>query len=121
MANIGNAHVFEIANRAAANSTVDKIAKVADNLANHQSGTNTNAHQISNISGLQTALNGKANSVHTHSIADVTGLQTALNGKQDVISGYTGNVSVVVGVDFMAQTVTSKTVNVSNGIITSIA
>lgn len=31
---------------------------------------------------LQTALNGKANSSHTHIIADVTGLQTALDGKQ---------------------------------------
>ena len=98
MANIGNAHVFEIANRAAANSTVDKIAKVANNLATHQSGLNTNAHQISNISGLQ----------------------TALNGKQDVISGYTGNISVVTGVNFTAQTVTKVTINVSNGIITSI-
>lgn len=29
----------------------------------------------------QTALNGKANSVHSHVIADVTGLQTELNGK----------------------------------------
>ena len=99
MANIGNAHVFEIANRAAANSTVDKIAKVANNLATHQSGLNTNAHQISNISGLQ----------------------TALNGKQDVISGYTGNISVVTGVNFNAKTVTKVTINVSNGIITSIA
>ena len=98
MANIGNAHVFEIANRAAANSTVDKIAKVANNLATHQSGLNTNAHQISNISGLQ----------------------TALNGKQDVISGYTGNISVVTGVNFNAKTVTKVTINVSNGIITSI-
>ena len=98
MANIGNAHVFEIANRAAANSTVDKIAKVANNLATHQSGTNTNAHQISNISGLQ----------------------TALNGKQDVISGYTGNVSVVVGVDFTAETVTTVEIKIVNGIITEI-
>lgn len=30
---------------------------------------------------LQTALNGKANTIHTHSISDVNGLQTALNGK----------------------------------------
>ena len=58
---------------------------------------------------------------HTHVISDVSGLETALGGKQDIISGYTGNISVVVGVDFMAKTVTSKTVNVSNGIITSIA
>ena len=98
MAKIGNAHVFEIANRAAANSTVDKIAKVANNLATHQSGLNTNAHQISNISGLQ----------------------TALNGKQDVISGYTGNISVVTGVNFDAKTVTTVEIKIIDGIITEI-
>ena len=35
----------------------------------------------SNITGLDTALSGKAASSHTHSIADVTGLQTALDSK----------------------------------------
>ena len=98
MAKIGNAHVFEIANRAAANSTVDKIAKVANNLATHQSGLNTNAHQISNISGLQ----------------------TALNGKQDVINGYTGIIDIIVSVDFANQTSETAQINVSNGIIISI-
>ena len=57
---------------------------------------------------------------HTHSIANVTGLQTALNGKQDVISGYTGNVSVVIGVDFTAQAVTTVEIKIVNGIITEI-
>ena len=112
--------VFEVSNRAAANKAADGISVVANNLAGHQSEKNTSAHEVSNISGLQAALNGKADSVHTHSIADVTGLQTVLNGKQDVISGYTGNVSVVVGVDFTAKTVTTAKINVSNGIIISI-
>ena len=98
MAKIGNAHVIEIANRVATNNTADVISGVANNLANHQSGLNTNAHQISNISGLQ----------------------TALNGKQDVISGYTGNVSVVVGVDFTAQAVITVEIKIVNGVITSI-
>ena len=98
MAKIGNAHVIEIANRVATNNTTDGIAGVANNLANHQSGLNTNAHQISNISGLQ----------------------TALNGKQDIINGYTGNVSVVVGVDFTAETVTTVEIKIVNGIITEI-
>lgn len=58
-------------------------------------------HSISNVTGLQTALDGKqsvgdyatvdelddglatkANTVHTHAIADVTGLQAALDAKQ---------------------------------------
>ena len=92
------ANVLEIANRAAVNKTTDGIARVANNLANHQSGLNNNAHQISNISGLQ----------------------TALNGKQDVISGYTGNVNVVVGVDFTAEAITTVEIKIVNGIITEI-
>lgn len=153
MAKIGNAHVIEIANRVATNNAADGISGVANNLANHQSGLNTNAHQISNISGLQTVLNGKepvfskntafnknfgttsgtvcqgndsrlsdarTPTTHTHTISDVSGLQTELNGKQDVINGYTGNVSVVVGVDFTAETVTTVEIKIVNGIITEI-
>ena len=92
------ANVLEISNRAAVNKTTDGIARVANNLANHQSGLNNNAHQINNISGLQ----------------------TALNGKQDVISGYTGNVNVVVGVDFTAEAITTVEIKIVNGIITEI-
>ena len=109
--------VLEIANRVVINNTTDSIV---EGLADHQSEKNTSAHEVSNISGLQAALNGKADSVHTHSIADVTGLQTVLNGKQDVISGYTGNVSVVVGVDFTAQIISTVEIKIVNGIITEI-
>ncbi len=87
-------NVFELANRIAINNTTG----VADSLADHQSGSNNDAHQINNISGLQ----------------------TALNGKQDVISGYTGNVSVVTSADFTAKTVTKVTIKIVNGIITEI-
>ena len=143
--------VFEIANRVVINNTTDAVV---EGLASHQSEQNTSAHEVSNISGLQAALNEKeymfskntafnrnfgttsgtvcqgndsrlsdarTPTAHTHEVSDVNGLQTALNSKQDIISGYTGNISVVVGVDFTAQAVTTKTVNVSNGIITSIA
>ena len=37
--------------------------------------------QIYSKTEVDTALNGKANSVHTHPISEVTNLQTALNGK----------------------------------------
>lgn len=40
-------------------------------------------HAIGDVTGLQTALDGKAATVHTHAIGDVTGLQTALDGKVD--------------------------------------
>lgn len=41
----------------------------------------SHTHTIANVTGLQTALDGKAASTHSHAIADVTGLQTALDGK----------------------------------------
>lgn len=42
----------------------------------------------------QTALGGKANTVHTHTIADVTGLQTALDAKLPLAGGtLTGNLT----------------------------
>jgi hypothetical protein len=47
-------------------------------------------HVIGDVSGLQTALDGKAATVHTHAIGDVTGLQTALDGKVDENSPITG-------------------------------
>ena len=90
--------VFEISNRAAINISAGKKDVLTNRISNHESGLNTNAHQISNISGLQ----------------------AALNGKQDVVSGYTGTIDIVTGVNFTAQTVTKVTINVSNGIITSI-
>lgn len=49
----------------------------------------THSHDISDVSGLTVALDGKAASSHTHSIANVTGLQTALDSKQDALTnGY---------------------------------
>jgi hypothetical protein len=42
----------------------------------------THTHAISEVTNLQTTLDGKAATTHTHAIAEVTGLQTALDGKQ---------------------------------------
>jgi hypothetical protein len=39
------------------------------------------SHTIANVTGLQTALDGKSDVGHSHAIADVTGLQTALDAK----------------------------------------
>jgi len=41
----------------------------------------SHTHAISDVTDLQRALDGKAASSHTHAISDVTGLQTALDGK----------------------------------------
>ena len=116
------AHVFEISNRVLIqeiNGTT--LGTVSNTLNTHIASGNTAAHIVSNISGLQTALDGKANSSHTHTISNVTGLQTALDGKQATISGATGTVTYVKTVNFGTNTVTTGTINVSNGIITSIS
>ena len=49
-----------------------------------ESRAKENQHPISSITGLQSALDGKANSAHVHTISDVTGLQLALDGKSNV-------------------------------------
>lgn len=41
----------------------------------------SHSHAIGDVTGLQTALDGKAASGHGHAIGEVTGLQTALDGK----------------------------------------
>jgi hypothetical protein len=46
------------------------------------------AIDVADVKGLQTALDGKANTSHTHLIADVTGLQTALDGKASTTHGH---------------------------------
>ena len=93
------ANVFELANRNAVNNNINNTTGVADSLADHQSGSNNDAHQINNISGLQ----------------------TALDGKQSVLTGFTGSFSVVTHVDFPKGTVTTKTITVSNGVIVGVA
>ena len=87
--------VFEIANRVVINNTTNEVV---EGLAGHQSEKNTSAHEVSTISGLQ----------------------AALNGKQDAIIGYTGTIDIVVSVDFANQTSETAQINVSNGIIISI-
>ena len=42
----------------------------------------THTHAISDVTNLQTSLDAKAASTHAHAISDVTGLQTVLDGKQ---------------------------------------
>lgn len=84
----------------AAPASLDTLKELADALGNDANfaSTVTNAiagkaaavhtHVIADVTGLQTALDGKqasgsyAAAVHTHGISDVTGLQAALDGKQ---------------------------------------
>lgn len=43
----------------------------------------SHSHAVSDVTGLQSALDGKAASSHTHGMSDVTGLQDALDAKAD--------------------------------------
>ena len=111
--------IFELANRIAINNDIDGIAGVADRLADHLSGLNNDAHQINNISGLQLALNSKANDTHSHTVSDLTGLQSLLDSKTDK-SLVTQVITVITEVNFANQTVTTAHLNIVNGIITEI-
>lgn len=111
---------MEIANRASLNSNTGSVDGLTDRISHHESSANANAHQISNIAGLESALAGKAPTNHTHTIANVSGLQSALNGKQNIISGYSGTLTIVTSVDFANSTFETAQLNIVNGIITEI-
>ena len=53
-------------------------------------------HPTSDVTGLDTALSGKAATVHTHITSDVTGLDTALSGKQATLVSAT-NIKTING------------------------
>lgn len=48
---------------------------------------------VADITGLQTALDGKAATSHTHAIGDVTGLQTSIDGTTSSISSLTSQIA----------------------------
>jgi hypothetical protein len=86
---VGNGGLTEINFTAALNTKLAGIAAGATNVTNTNQLTNgagyitsSHTHVIADVTGLQTALDGKAASSHTHTIANVTGLQTALDSKQ---------------------------------------
>ena len=99
MAGKSKSNVFEIASRALIASTeAANLPDIALELKDHESSASTNAHQISNV----------------------TGLQAALDGKQSVLTGFTGSFSVVTHVDFSRGAVITKTITVSNGVIVDV-
>ena len=142
--------VFEIANRVVINNTTNEVVEglaghqSEENTSAHEvsniSGLQAILNEKEYMFSKNTAFNknfgttlgtvcqgndsrlsdARIPTAHTHVISDVSGLETALGGKQDVISGYTGNVSVVAGVDFAAQAVITVEIKIVNGVITSI-
>ena len=66
------------------------------------------SHDMSQVSGLSSALMGKADAVHSHEIADVNGLQSALDGKINTTYtlSITGNAIVLTPSSGDAQQIT---------------
>lgn len=75
-------------------SNVDNTADLAKPISNatqtalNGKAASVHTHITGDVTGLDTALSGKAASVHNHVTSDVTGLDTALNGKQPAL-GFT--------------------------------
>lgn len=61
-----------------------KILATDGSTANWADPSTQHTHPISQVTNLQSALDGKAASVHSHTTAQVTGLDTALAGKVDL-------------------------------------
>lgn len=75
-------------------------------------------HVISNIDGLQSALDGKASSSHTHTIANVTNLQSSLDSKLDKSGGTvtgptTFNSTVTIGSAVLTYNTTEQALVIS--------
>lgn len=89
---------MEIANRASLNTNTGSLDGLTNRISHHESSSNANAHQISNIFGL-------------HAL---------LNSKQDKLTGYSGNLTIVTSIDFANSTFETAQLNIVNGIITEI-
>ena len=59
----------------------------------------TGEQAISTVTGLQTALDGKASTSHSHAISDVTGLQTALDAKAPTSTATTSAAGLMSAAD----------------------
>ena len=113
--------VFDIASRAKLQQ-VDLVSLETTNtkISDHIKEDNKLAHTVDNIAGLRPLLDGKSYTGHTHTSSDITDISNVLANKANAFTGFTGSFSVITSVNFTGQTATSKTINVSNGIITSI-
>lgn len=76
--------------------------------------SSSHSHAISDVTNLQTTLDGKASSSHSHIISDVTGLQTALDGK--AASSHSHAISDVTG---LQTALDGKQATLGTGSITS--
>ena len=83
------------------NVTIEQIGAAAEDhthtAAEVGAAASSHTHAISDVTNLQTELNGKANASHTHTISNVTGLQDALNGKSNAEHTHSNATSSAAG------------------------
>lgn len=60
-------------------------------------------HEISDVNGLQTALDNKSDDGHGHAISDVTGLQNALNNKSDTGHNHDGTYIKTTDIEYITE------------------
>jgi hypothetical protein len=75
--------------------------------------------QVLELSSLSTHLD-QANP-GAHQVGNIDGLQTALDGKQDSLTGFTGDVVIIIGIDFVLKTTTTQTLTYVNGVLAGVA
>ena len=93
-------------------SDADKTISTATQTALNGKANTLHTHAIADVTGLQGDLDSKANSSHTHAIADVTGLQSALDAKENSIAS--GTTSQYWRGDKTWQTLNKAAVGLSN-------
>lgn len=89
--NVGNiipSNVVEVGNEISVNQLA-AITAATDPSATNPFSTAGHTHIIANVTGLQTALDGKAGTAHTHAIADVTSLSNELASKAGISHTHT--------------------------------
>ena len=134
----GNKKLWNLASRCVVKNynDVKRIADLNGDFGNHVVDT-SNPHSVNksqvglgNVPNVDTT--NPANITQSSSYRFVTDSEKSTwNNKSDfsgsyndltnIPSGYTGSVTVVTGVDFVLMTTTTKTITVSNGIITGIS
>ena len=82
---LGTAAALNVA--ASGNAAAGEVVKGDDSRLSDARTPTAHSHPTSEVTGLDTALAGKAATSHSHVIADTTGLQAALDGK--AASGHT--------------------------------
>jgi len=115
------------ANKPVSTAQATAIALKANNTTVTQHTENTsNPHSVtkaqvglSNVSN--TDCTNPANIVQTLNYRFTTDTEKSTwNNKQDAITGTTDTITVITSVDFDAKTTTSKTITITNGIVTNI-